>query len=148
MSTVRPDNPVTEDEVANGDLVSGPPTTRGASSLKSWAAQNYRQAILFGTFALMILIFSLAKPSTFLTATNIHNLVNAMPVLTMMAIAVTIVLVLGEFDLSVPNVASLAAVVIGVLATQTSYGLIVALVVGAVIVGLAAGAVNGTAVGY
>jgi ribose/xylose/arabinose/galactoside ABC-type transport system permease subunit len=148
MSTVRPDNPVTEDEVATGDLVPDPRTTRSASSVKSWAAQNYRQIILFGTFALMILIFSLAKPSAFLTATNIHNLVNAMPVLTMMAIGVTVVLVLGEFDLSVPNVASLAAVVIGVLSTQTSFGLIVALVLGAVVVGLAAGAVNGTAVGY
>jgi ribose transport system permease protein len=148
MSTVRSDTPVAAGgEVAKSDLVPGGPAG-GATSLKSRAVKHYRQIILIGSFLGMILVFSLAKPSEFPTTTNIQNLINGMPVLTMMAIAVTIVLVLGEFDLSVPNVASLAAVAIAILSTQTSFGVIIAVLIGAVIVGLAAGGVNGTAVGY
>jgi ribose transport system permease protein len=146
MSTVGSENAV-KDEVAPVATSSkrGP---GGGRSLRTLAVKHYRQIILVGSFILMIVIFTLAKSSTFLTSANIHNLINGMPVLTMLAVAVTIVLVLGEFDLSVPNVAALGAVIIAVLATQTSLGLIVAIIVGGILVGLAAGAVNGTAVGY
>jgi ribose transport system permease protein len=110
--------------------------------------KNYRQIILVGSFFLMIIIFTLAKSGTFLTSNNIHNLIDGMPVLTMLAIAVTIVLILGEFDLSVPNVTALSAVIIAIVTTQTSLGLIVAIILGGIIVASAAGAVNGVAVGY
>jgi ribose transport system permease protein len=65
----------------------------------------------------------------------------------MMAIAVTVVLVLGEFDLSVPNVAALTALIVAILATQSSLGLILVLVLG-LLAATGAGSVNGLAVGY
>jgi ribose transport system permease protein len=106
-----------------------------------------RQAILVGTYFLMVLFFWLEKKSEFLGSTNIHNLINGMPTLTAMAVAVTIVLVLGEFDLSVPAVAELVSVIVAILLAQTSFGLIPALIIG-LLVGIGLGSVNGVAVGY
>lgn len=102
---------------------------------------------MFGSFALMFVIFTLAKPGQFLTSTNIQNLINALPVLAMMAIAVTIVLILGEFDLSVPNVAALTTVTVAIASTQTSLGLVIVVIIG-LLLATGIGSVNGAAVGY
>ena len=134
------------DEVAQGGLVPAPPTPQQA--MRERAKRHYRQIILVGSFVVMIIFFWVERPSEFPTSTNIQNLINGMPVLTMMALAVTVVLILGEFDLSVPNVASLTTVVVAIMTTQTSLGLIPALIVGWLLVGFAAGSVNGVAVGY
>jgi ribose transport system permease protein len=93
-------------------------------------------------------VFWLAKSGTFMTSQNIQNLINGMPILAMMAIAVTVVLILGEFDLSVPNTASLASVLIAIISTQTSLGVPLAIVIGGILVPIMIGGVNGTAVGY
>jgi ribose transport system permease protein len=148
MSTSSGSTNVVKDEVAapSGGLAPESPA-QGRGPTWDRLVRHYRQIILVGSFVLMIVVFTVGS-SNFLTSTNIHNLVDGMPVLTMLAIAVTVVLVLGEFDLSVPNVTALGAVVIAVLSTQTSFGVIFAIIIGAVLVGCAAGAVNGTAVGY
>jgi ribose transport system permease protein len=135
---------VVGDEVAGGDLVPGRPSPPRAPA---WARGHYRQIVLVGSFFTMIVFFWLAGPSTYATSTNIQNLINGMPVLTMMAIAVTVVLVLGEFDLSVPNVASLVCVIISILVTQSGLGLVLVLVLG-LLAAVMAGSVNGVAVGY
>jgi ribose transport system permease protein len=133
-------------EVANGDLVP-PQRESGGGVMRGRASLHLRQIVLVGSFFVMIAIFSIDKSSQYLTSTNIQNLINGMPVLAMMAIAVTVVLVLGEFDLSVPNVASLTCVIVGILATQSSFGIILAIIIG-LIVAVTAGSVNGVAVGY
>jgi ribose transport system permease protein len=53
--------------------------------------------------------FSVAKPSVFLTWANAQAILDSASVLCILAVGVTVVLVLGEFDLSVGNVVSLAA---------------------------------------
>src|SRR3978361_1279699 len=95
------------DEVAS-DLVPEGPSTGGT---RAWAKAHYRQIALVGSFFAMIIFFWIKSPSSYATSTNIQNLINGMPVLAMMGIAVTVVLVLGEFDLSVPAVASLVCVI-------------------------------------
>jgi len=138
MSSVGSEKAAEDEAAPAGGLAPNSPTgAAGSSRLRAF--KHYRQVILVGSFVLMIIIFTVAKSGTFLTSTNIQNLINGMPVLTMLAIAVTVVLVLGEFDLSVPNVTSLAAVIIAVLSTQTKFGLIVAIVIGGILVALAAG---------
>ena len=123
----------------------GAPARGGA--VKTYLSSRYRQAILVGSFFVMILFFVLQEPDTYPTTGNIENLINGMPVLAVMAIAVTVVLVLGEFDLSVPNVAALTALIVGILVSQSSLGLILALLLG-LLVAATAGTVNGVAVGY
>jgi ribose transport system permease protein len=137
---------VVTDEVADsGGLVpQGPATGR----IAGYAKQNVRQMLIVGSFVVMVLVFWLAKSGTFMTSQNIENLINGMPILAMMAIAVTVVLILGEFDLSVPNTASLASIIIAIISTQTSLGLALAIIIGGFIVAILIGGVNGTAVGY
>lgn len=106
-----------------------------------------RQTLLVGSFVAMIVYFSLRDADAFLSKDNLQNLVNDLPVLGMLAISVTVVLVLGEFDLSVPNIGALTSVVVAILATQTGVPLLVAVLLG-LLVAVAAGSVNGAAVGF
>jgi len=143
MSTATPtnvDGGVVEDDPAG-------PAAGGPGWLRTRAAANYRQMFLVGTFFLMIIFFTLKKPHTYPTTGNIENLINGMPVLAVMAIAVTVVLVLGEFDLSVPNVAALTALIVAILVTQSSLGVVLVVILG-LLAGVVAGSVNGVAVGY
>jgi len=149
MATTDPQqhpDPVTTSEAAGDTGGLGPQS--GGSRLSGHAVQNIRQILIVASFIIMVIVFWLAKSDTFLTTQNIQNLINGMPVLTMLALAVTVVLILGEFDLSVPNIASLGTVIIAVLATQTSYGIVVAMIIGGFIVAMMGGALNGVAVGY
>lgn len=142
---------VAQNQVAEEAAPRGGPPARtpapGGATLRERVSSNYRQIILIGSFFLMILFFILERPHTYPTTGNIHNLINGMPVLAMMAIAVTVVLVLGEFDLSVPNVAALTCLITSILAVQTSVGVIVAVILG-LLAATGLGSVNGLAVGY
>jgi ribose transport system permease protein len=145
MATTDPEQQVTTSEAAGTAGGLGP---RRGSRLSGHAIQNIRQILIVASFVVMVIVFWLAKNDTFLTSQNIQNLINQMPVLTMLALAVTVVLILGEFDLSVPNIAALGTIIMAILATQTSYGIVVALILGGFIVPMLAGSVNGVAVGY
>jgi ribose transport system permease protein len=124
-----------------------PEVPEQGGALKGYLSSSYRQIVLVGSFVVMILFFVLQEPDTFPTTGNIENLINGMPVLAVMAIGVTVVLVLGEFDLSVPNVAALTALIVSILVSQSSVGLLLALLLG-LVVAATAGTINGVAVGY
>jgi ribose transport system permease protein len=145
MSTAGSEN-IKQDREGEGDLAL-PDAPARAGWMRTNAAAHYRQMFLVGTFFAMILFFVLKKPHTYATSKNIEDLINGMPVLAVMAIAVTVVLVLGEFDLSVPNVAALTSLIVGILVTQSSLGVILALIIGLLAASLGGG-INGVAVGY
>jgi ribose transport system permease protein len=139
--------PSAGDGVAGGDPVRAsvePPRRGGLRRLP------LRQVLLVGSFFAMVIFFSAAEPG-FLTGENLQNLVNDLPILGMLAISVTVVLVLGQFDLSVPNLAALTCVILALLAAQKGLDSGIALVL-AVLLGLSAstlgGLVSGLAVGY
>jgi len=92
-------------------------------------------------FAMMVAYFTYAAPNVFLTSTNITNIVNQASLTAIIACGLTMVLVVGEFDLSIGYGASLAGVVCtGLIAKQ---GLpLVAAFGAAVLVGLLVGVVN------
>ena len=106
-----------------------------------------RFARRYGTlvgFGLVILIFWIALPDTFMSAHNWINISQQVSMLAVVAAAMTIVMVMGDFDLSVGSMASLAGVVAAVLFT---FGYPVWAAVGAaLLVGLAGGLINGTLV--
>ncbi len=103
----------------------------------------------FGTligFVAILLVFSLALPETFLTARNWLNVTQQLSMLMVVAAGMTIVMVMGDFDLSVGSMASLAGIVAAVLFT---FGFDVWQAVGiALLVGLVGGAINGALVSF
>jgi len=102
-----------------------------------------RYGTLIG-FAVILVVFSLSLPGTFPTARNWLNISQQVSMLTVVAAAMTIVMVMGDFDLSVGSMASLAGVVAAVLFTLGWNA--TAAVTAALAVGLAGGALNGVLV--
>ena len=97
-------------------------------------------------FGLMVLVFWALLPSTFITPRNLSNISQQVSMLGVVAFAMTVVMAMGDFDLSVGSMASLAGVVAAVIFRDTgSVPLGVAL---ALATGLAGGALNGALVSY
>jgi ribose transport system permease protein len=85
--------------------------------------------------------FALNLPETFLTARNLINITQQVSMLAVVAATMTVVMVMGDFDLSVGAMASLAGVVAAVLFVQ---GWPVPMAVAAALaVGLIGGLING-----
>lgn len=78
-------------------------------------AASLRLVERFGTpaaLAVIVLGFALARPDAFATAANLLNVTQQMAILAIVAAAATLVMVIGEFDLSVGFIASLAGVLV------------------------------------
>ena len=94
--------------------------------------------------AAIIGIFWVLLPSTFMTAQNWLNISQQISMLVVVAVAMTVVMVIGDFDLSVGSMASLAGVFAAVLFT---FGWPVwAAVAAALALGLVGGLFNGVLV--
>ncbi len=94
--------------------------------------------------AAIVLVFWALLPDTFMTARNWLNITQQVSMLTVVAVAMTVVMVVGDFDLSVGSMASLSGIVAAVLFTL---GWPVPVAVGAALaVGLAGGLINGVLV--
>lgn len=91
---------------------------------------------------LLVVVISLLSPR-FLSTTNITNLMAQMSVNLVVAAGMTIVMISGEFDISVGSVVALSAAVAAWMMTR--YG-VVAGVVASLLVGPALGVVNGVIV--
>ncbi|MCP4382593.1 MAG: ABC transporter permease [Hyphomicrobiales bacterium] len=102
-----------------------------------------RYGTLFG-FAAILLFFTISLPDTFLTGRNWLNISQQVSMLVVVAAAMTIVMAMGDFDLSVGSMASLAGVVAAVLFVL-DYSVWTAISL-ALLVGLAGGAINGVLV--
>jgi ribose transport system permease protein len=99
-----------------------------------------RYGTLFG-MGLIVLFFWVALPDTFMTARNWLNISQQVAMLTVVAVTMTLVMVTGDFDLSVGAMASLSGVVAAVLFTL---GVPVPVALAAALaVGLAGGLFNG-----
>lgn len=99
-----------------------------------------RSGTLLG-FALIVVFFAVRLPDTFLAPRNLVNIGTQISMLAVVAAAMTIVMVMNDFDLSVGSMASLAGVVAAVLFASGQpvwIGLAAALAVG-----VAGGAFNG-----
>lgn len=95
--------------------------------------------------ALVAAVFQMLTPA-YLSPENIHALLRHMAVQGLAALGLTFVIVVRQFDLSFPGVASLGAMTLGWLIAGR-YGVGIG-VLGALAVGLACGLVNGVAVAW
>src|SRR5918996_5087032 len=95
-------------------------------------------------FLAAIVFFSAAKPETFLTLDNARAILDDSSVLCVLAVGITAVLVIGEFDLSVGFVVGLAAAAaVGAMAFR-GWPVVIAILL-AIGVGGLAGLANGLA---
>ncbi len=94
--------------------------------------------------AAIVLVFWALLPQTFMTARNWLNITQQVSMLTVVAVGMTVVMVVGDFDLSAGSMASLAGIVAAVLFTM-GFSVPAALAV-ALSVGLVGGVINGVLV--
>jgi len=103
----------------------------------------------FGTligFLIIVLFFWMQRPTTFMSVRNLLNITQQVSILGVVAFAMTVVMVLGDFDLSVGSMASLAGIVIGtLLQAGQPLGVVIA---AALLVGMLGGLLNGVLVAY
>jgi ribose transport system permease protein len=112
---------------------------RGEGRRLSEFAATYGLAIVF---VLVVVLFAILRPNTFLTSGNINNILISQSVTALLALAVMVPLATKQFDLSVGYHAGMAQVL--VIGLQVDNGLSWELAVLVVLViGLIAGTVNG-----
>ncbi len=99
-----------------------------------------RHGTLIGV-ALVVAFFWLHLPQTFLTGRNLFNVSQQMSMLAVVASTMTIVMAMGDFDLSVGSMASLAGIVAALV--FIAGGPVPAAIAAALLAGLAGGLVNG-----
>jgi D-xylose transport system permease protein len=99
------------------------------------------------TLLLIAAYFALTTGGVFLTPRNLSNLVLQITQIGVLALGSTLVLLLGEIDLSVASVSTLCAVVMGVLVERHGVPSIPAILV-ALLVGALVGFVNGALVAF
>ena len=104
-----------------------------------------RYGTLIG-FAAILIFFTISLPETFLTARNWLNITQQLSMLMVVAAGMTIVMVMGDFDLSVGSMASLAGIVAALL-FSLGYPVWAAVAL-ALVAGIAGGAVNGLLVSF
>lgn len=104
-----------------------------------------RYGTLLG-FAFIILFFWINLPETFMTARNWLNISQQISMLAVVAFSMTIVMVMGDFDLSVGSMATLSGIVAAVLFSQ-GYPVPVG-IAAALLTGIAGGMLNGVLVSY
>lgn len=101
----------------------------------------YRYAVVL-VFVVMIVVFSVLLPDTFFTSGNFQTIVNSQAVLLLLALALTLPLSVGEFDLSVASMLGFGATLLAYL-YGTWHWPLGAAVVAVLAVGAFVGLVNG-----
>jgi ribose transport system permease protein len=96
--------------------------------------------------ALMVITFTILLPETYLAPRNLLNIAQQMSILAVVAFTMTIVMAMGDFDLSVGSIVSLAGIVAALVFQAT--GSVSLGISAALIGGIASGALNGILVSY
>src|SRR5271166_1918576 len=104
-----------------------------------------RHGTLIGV-ALVVAFFWLHLPQTFLTGRNLFNVSQQMSMLAVVASTTTVVMAMGDFDLSVGSMASLAGVVAALV--FVAGGPVPGAIAAALLTGLVGGLINGFLVSY
>ena len=135
----------------SGEAAADAGVSASAKARLSGGESRWRKAVdelgIVGALLVMIAVFAVLRPDTFLTTENFTNvLVQAAP-LAAIAFGLTVVLVMGDFDLSVAAMSSLAGAVALYLMTKEGVGWVPAVAV-ALLVGVVVGIGNGYLVAY
>jgi ribose transport system permease protein len=106
------------------------------------AARLLERFGLIGVWAVVIAVFGILRPETFLTSANFSTILGSQAVLVVLALGVTIALTTGDYDLSIAGTLSLSAMLVAVLNAQHGWPILAA-VAAALLAGVLVGAING-----
>jgi ribose transport system permease protein len=96
-------------------------------------------------FAAMFAVFAVLSPDLFLTWTNVVTIFDQTGIIILLAVGLTFVLAVGEFDLSFPYLFGLITAATVTAMTTTGLGVLPAVLIG-IGTGVVAGAINGAVV--
>ena len=97
-------------------------------------------------FLLLLTVFSVLRPDVFPTGRNLKNIIEQVATLAIVASGVTVVMITGDFDLSVGAIASLVGVVAALL-MKSGMGPFASILI-AMALGTGAGLLNGLLIAY
>jgi ribose transport system permease protein len=120
-------------------------TSQPSSGRRKWVSALTSNGALLGLVVLVV-VLAIVSPS-FLTVTNLTNIGIQTSVVAILAFGMTFVIITAGIDLSVGSLAALAAVSAGWAGTVGGFPPLIALVLG-LLVGMAAGLVNGVLVAF
>ncbi|CAM5333569.1 ABC transporter permease [Streptomyces atroolivaceus] len=123
-----------------------PPSKPGGRPRALGLRIDVRNLSLLGVLAVLALVGGLTEPDAFLDTGNLQLILTQSSVIGVVTVGVTLVIIGGGIDLSVGAMVALASVWATTLATQ-DFGF-AGILFTAVIVGLAAGLVNGVLIAY
>ncbi|OBC17120.1 hypothetical protein A5784_25025 [Mycobacterium sp. 852013-50091_SCH5140682] len=104
-------------------MITRPQTRARRRSPADWTTSN---ALILGPAAaltLLIVVFTALAPKAFLSGANLSNIASQVSVLAVMAAGLTMVLLLGQIDLSVANISSFAGVACATFFSGNAFGL-------------------------
>lgn len=128
---------------AQGSHDSKPKRPRGRLDTRDLIA---RYGLLVA-FAVVIAIFAILKPSVFPTGENIKSMLELAAPPAILAVGLTVVLVMQDFDLSFGSMIGLAGGAVTIFIVSHHWGFALAIIV-VLVMGIAAGAANGVMVAY
>ena len=130
-------------DVVTDSTASGEATGPGVRRARAWArgADLLRRSALLGGMVLLIIVYSIWLPATFPTHGNVVAMLSSQSFVLILALAVTIPLRSGDFDLSVSAVMVFTAAVLGILVSQHHWSVGAAIPV-TLAIGFAAGLLN------
>ncbi|MEU1124826.1 ABC transporter permease [Streptomyces sp. NPDC005899] len=123
-----------------------PPAEQGGGLRTLGMRADVRNLSLLGVLAVLIAVGGLTEPDAFLDTGNLQLILTQSSVIGVVTVGMTFVITSGGIDLSVGAMVALASVWATTLATQ-EYGF-AGILFTAVVVGLAAGLVNGLLIAY
>jgi len=143
-------SPGAEAAVAGRGRPSGSPGPAGSAPTRRHRHRLYDVMGRYGLLIALVLAvaaFSLARPSSFWTVGNLQDVLTQSAAPAILAIGLTIVLVVGDFDLSIGSMLGLgggaAVAMMSLHGTDWEVAIVVALVIGVV-----AGLINGVLIAY
>ena len=116
---------------------------RRASRLK--VGNILQRYALLGIWVLVIVLFGIREPSTFLTTANLQNILGSQAVLVLLTLGLIIPMTAGDYDLSIGSVAALSAMTLAILNVDNHWAILPAALAG-ISTGLLAGFLNGAIV--
>ncbi|MDA8373428.1 MAG: ABC transporter permease [Actinomycetota bacterium] len=96
---------------------------------------------IIGIWALIVIIFSLLRPQSFATLTNLKTILGTQAVLLVLTLGLLVPLTVGEFDLSVASMMSFAAIVVAELSGVHHLNLVISILV-TLAIGIGVGLLN------
>ncbi len=120
------------------------PRARTSRSKLSDYGQRYA---LVGAWIVVIAVFAIARPDTFLTSANFATIFGSQAVIVALTLALIVPMTAGDYDLSVAFTLTLSTMVIAILNVNHGWGIVPAIVV-ALAIGAVIGLFNGIVITF